>query len=88
MTEYPEMRNTALGEVLAELLEKRGLEVTPSQVGKISGEAGLDGAEIINRMVSADALKPSTDSDLGNAPRVSIAWGLGALAEVLDLSDP
>jgi len=39
-------------------------------------------------MVSADALKPSTDSDLGNAPRGSIAWGLGALDEVLDLSDP
>lgn len=72
MTEHPEMRNTIFGEVLAELLEKRGLEVTPFKVGKLAEEAGLDGWKIINRMASTAA---------GNS-----AGYLNGLAEALDLS--
>ncbi len=70
---HPEMRNTVFGEVLAELLEKRGLEVTPFKVGKLAEEAGLDGWKVINRMASADA---------------EYAGALGGLAEALDLSEP
>jgi hypothetical protein len=82
--EHPEMRNTAFGAVLAELLEKRGLKVTPYHVGKISEEAGPLGDEVLGRMVSADALR-----DVGDRPpRGSLAWGLGGLDEVLDLSEP
>ena len=78
------MQSTAFCEVLAELLEKRGLEVTPSQVGKISEEAGLNGDEVINRMVTVEA--GTARQDL--APRDSLAWGLRGLDEVLDLSEP
>ena len=51
--EHPEMRNTVFGEVLAELLEKRGLEVTPFKVGKLGEQSGLDGWKLINRMADA-----------------------------------
>ncbi len=54
MTEHPEMRNTVFGEVLAELLEARGLEVSPFAVGKLAEGAGLDGWKVINRMADAD----------------------------------
>jgi hypothetical protein len=53
--EHPEMRNTIFGEVLASLLEERGLEVTPFKVGKLAEEAGLDGWRVIGRMANADA---------------------------------
>jgi hypothetical protein len=55
MTEHPEMRSTAFGEVLAELLEARGLEVSPFAVGKLAEEAELDGWKLINRMADAGA---------------------------------
>jgi hypothetical protein len=69
---HPELRNTRFGEVLAELLEKRGLEVTPFTVGKLSEEAGLDGWKVINRMAKE------------NAPFVD---NLDVLADALELSD-
>ncbi len=53
--ENPEMRNTRFGEVLAELLEARGLEVTPFQVGKLAEDAGLDGWAVLERMTNPDA---------------------------------
>jgi hypothetical protein len=36
VTEHPQLRATIFGQVLAELLEKRGLEVTPFKVGKLA----------------------------------------------------
>jgi sulfite reductase alpha subunit-like flavoprotein len=71
--EHPEMRNTVFGDVLAELLEKRDLEVTPSRVGKLAEEAGLDASKVINRM-----------ADAGNEP----PGYLDGLAETLDLTGP
>jgi hypothetical protein len=55
MAEHAQMRNTVFGEVLASLLQARGLEVTPFAVGKLAEEAGLDGWKVINRMASWDA---------------------------------
>jgi hypothetical protein len=51
---HPEMRNTVFGEVLAELLEARQLEVTPFKVGKLAEDVGLDGWKVINRMADAE----------------------------------
>jgi hypothetical protein len=48
--EHPELRQTVFGQVLAELLEARDLEVSPFAVGKLAEEAGLDGWKVINRM--------------------------------------
>jgi hypothetical protein len=70
MTE--EMRSTVFGEVFAELLEARGVEVTPAGVGKLAEEAGLDGRKVINRMADADA---------------EYAGPFGGVAEALDLSE-
>jgi hypothetical protein len=56
--EHAQMRNTVFGEVLASLLEARGLEVTPFAVGKLAEEAGLDGWKVINRMADADNPSP------------------------------
>jgi hypothetical protein len=53
MTEHPEMRNTVFGEVLASLLEERGLEATPFKVGKLAEQSGLDGWKVIGRMADA-----------------------------------
>jgi hypothetical protein len=51
---HPEMRNTVFGEVLASLLEERGLPVTPAKVGLLGEQAGVDGWRLINRMADAD----------------------------------
>jgi hypothetical protein len=64
MAEHAEMRNTLFGEVLASLLQARGLEVTPFAVGKLAEEAGLDGWKVINRMASANAPTPCPLSGL------------------------
>jgi arginyl-tRNA synthetase len=72
VTEHPQLRATIFGQVLAELLEKRGLEVTPFKVGKLGEQSGLDGWKLINRMANADA------EDTGH---------LGGLAKVLNLSE-
>lgn len=48
---HPEMRNTVFGQVVVELLERRGIEPTPFNAGNIAEEAGLDGWRFINRMV-------------------------------------
>ena len=69
---YAELRQTTFGEVLAELMEARGLEVSPFQVGKLGEQSGLDGWKLINRMANADA------EDTGH---------LGGLAKVLNLSE-
>jgi hypothetical protein len=71
--EHPEMRNTAFGEVLAELLEKRGLEVTPFKVGKLAEDAGLDGWALINRMAN---------------PNAGFVGYLEGLAGALELTEP
>jgi hypothetical protein len=73
MTEHPEMRNTEFGRVLAELLEKRGLEVTPFRVGKLSEEAGLDGWAVISRMAN---------------PNADYVENLEGLADALELTEP
>ena len=62
MTQHPEMRNTEFGRTLVELLDRRGLEVTPFAVGKLAEETGLDGWAVIGRMANADA---DLDADLG-----------------------
>ena len=53
--DHPEMRNTVFGEVLAEMLEVRGLPVAPFEVGKLAEDAGMDGWKVINRMANAGA---------------------------------
>jgi hypothetical protein len=55
--EHPELRNTPFGEVLAELLEERGLAVTPFKVGILAEECGLDGWKVINKMAGAPSGK-------------------------------
>lgn len=72
-TKHPQMSNTVFGEVLAEQLEKRDLEVTPFKVGKLSEEAGMDGWAVISRMAN------DRKEDVGL---------LTGLAEKLDLSEP
>jgi len=67
------MRNTLFGEVLAELLEERGMRVKPFAVGKMAEDAGLDGWKAINRMASADA---------------PFAGELDGLAARVDLTEP
>ena len=72
--DHPEMRNTVFGEVFAELLEARGLEVTPFEVGRLAEDAGLDGWDFIDRMASTGSRR-LLHLDL-------------RLAENLDLSEP
>jgi hypothetical protein len=55
MAQHEEMRNTVFGEVLASLLEERGLPVTPAKVGKLAEEAGLDGWRVLGRMADTGA---------------------------------
>jgi hypothetical protein len=79
MTEHPEMRSTEFGRVLAELLEKRGLEVSPFAVGQLAEDAGLDGWQLINRMADADAdfsrrLRPLAEKlELTDAEKTQLA---------------
>jgi hypothetical protein len=72
-TATKQLRATAFGRILAELLEKRGLPVTPFHVGKLAEDAGLDGWQVINRMADAGAENPGY---------------LQELAEALDLTEP
>jgi hypothetical protein len=75
--EHPEMRNSVFGQVLAELLEERGLPVTPAKVGLLAEEeAGLDGWRLINRMASADA------EDVGHLGGLAVALGLSETEKV------
>ncbi len=53
--DYPELKNTVFDEAFAELLEARGLPVTPFKVGLLAEDAGLDGWAFIDRMASADS---------------------------------
>lgn len=61
------MRGTVFGEVLAELLEKRELRVTPFDVGKLAEDAGLDGWKVINRMASTSGEGPGHLDGLADA---------------------
>jgi hypothetical protein len=70
---HPELRQTFFGEVLAALLEARGLEVTPAQVGKLAEEAGLDGTRLINRMAIAGAEDTGYLDGLADALDLSVA---------------
>jgi hypothetical protein len=79
MTEHPEMWDTTFGEVLAELLEARGLEVSPFAVGKLAEEAGLDGWRLINRMANAGA------EDAGHLDGLAKALNL-SMEEMVELS--
>ena len=72
MTEHPQMRQTVFGEVLAELLEARDLEVSPFAVGKLAEDAGLDGWKVLGRMADAATRGPAN---------------LGGLADALGLSE-
>jgi hypothetical protein len=76
MTENPELKATIFGQVLAELLEERGLEVTPFKVGKLAEEAGLDGWRVINRMADAGA------EDTGYLDGLAAALGLSTAEKV------
>jgi hypothetical protein len=72
MTEHPELRQTTFGEVVAELLESRGLEASPFAVGKLAEDCGLDGWKVLGRMADP----------ANRGPR-----DLGSLANALDLSE-
>ena len=77
--EHQDLRNTAFGEVLAELLKKRGMPVTPFRVSKLAEEAGLDGGKVLNRMVREDAEDP------GPLNRLAAILGLSE-AEKMELA--
>jgi hypothetical protein len=73
MTEHPELRATIFGQVLAELMEARGLEVSPFQVGKLAEEAGLDGWKVLGRMADAGNEPPGYLDGLATALGLSAA---------------
>jgi hypothetical protein len=73
MTEHPELRATIFGQVLASLLEERGLEVTPFKVGKLAEQSGLDGWRLINRMADAGVEDAGYLDGLANAMDLSAA---------------
>ena len=68
---YAELRQTTFGQVVAELMESRDLEVTPFQVGLLGEKSNLDGWRLLNRMTDANAEDPGD---------------LGGLADALGLS--
>jgi hypothetical protein len=86
---HPEMRNTVFGQVLAELLEARGLPVTPFAVGKLAEEAGLDGWRLINRMADAgvadagylDGLASDLELTQAEMVRLAVAYAFERRAE-------
>jgi hypothetical protein len=43
----PTETQTVFGEVLAELMEERGISVTPEEIVTLGGRAGLDGKELL-----------------------------------------
>ena len=77
--QHPEMRQTVFGQVLAELIESRGLEVSPFAVGQLAEQSGLDGWKVLGRMTDAGAEDPG---DLGG---LADALGLGE-SERLELA--
>ena len=70
--EHATIRDTVFGEVLIELLEKRGIEPTPGKIDELAERSAIDGWALIARMSDPDA------GHLGY---------LDALARVLHLSD-
>ena len=94
MAQHEEMRNTVFGEVLASLLEERGLEATPFKVGKLAEEAGLDGWKLINRMADAGAQDPGhldglADAlELSKAEKVSLAYAFAFERRAEDVTLP
>ena len=89
MAQREEMRNTVFGEVLASLLEERGLEVTPFKVGKLAEEAGLDGWKVIGRMADAgvedagylDGLAAALDLTRAEMVQLAFAYSFERRAE-------
>ena len=71
--EAGQLRNTVFGEVLSELLEARGLPVTPFKVGKLAEQAGMNGWKVINRMADVGAEDPGHLDGLAAALDLSIA---------------
>ncbi len=71
--DYPELKNSVFGEVFVELLEARGLPVTPFEVGKLAEDAGLNGWKVLDRMASTGA---------------EYAGPLDGLVSALDLTTP
>jgi hypothetical protein len=94
--DHPQLRTTVFGEVLAELLEKRELPVTPFHVGKLAEDAGLDGWKVINRMAStgtefpgyldglAAALKLTEPEKYELAVAYTFEWRISALEEEIE----
>jgi len=76
MTEHPELRATIFGQVLASLLEARGLPVTPFAVGKLGEQSGVDGWRLINRMADADV------EDAGYLDGLAAALGLSETEKI------
>jgi hypothetical protein len=66
---------TVFGEVVAEFMERRGLEATPEQIVALGERSGLDGDELLY----------DVRNDLGDRRG---RQRLAGLAEVLRLSDP
>jgi hypothetical protein len=89
MTEHEELRNTIFGEVLASLLEERGLPVTPAKVGLLGEQAGVDGWRLIGRMANADAedaghldgLAAALDLTRAEMVRLAVAYAFERRAE-------
>jgi hypothetical protein len=50
-----QLRGSAFGRVLTELLEERGYTVTPGEIGLLVERVGMDGWRVIDRMADAEA---------------------------------
>lgn len=64
---------SAFGEVLAELMEKRGITATPGNMFELAADAGLNPGEFMAKVAG------STDTHAGS---------LTGLADVLELNTP